>query len=347
MNFSSDNVAGVSPEILAALAAANAGRQPSYGVDPITARVESRLAEIFEHEVAVFPVATGTAANALALAAVVPPWGVVYCHAEAHIVVDECGAPEFYAGGARVVGLAAPHGKISPADLAPLLPGGKGVVHHMQPAAISLTQASEAGTVYRPDEIAAIAELARTHGLPLHVDGARFANALVHLDCAPADITWRAGVDILSFGATKNGAAAAEAVIFFDTAKAADFAFRRKRGGHLLSKMRFLSAQLDAYLADDLWLRNARHANAAAKRLAEGLVRIPGLHLRHAVEANEIFVEMPEALIEALFARGFHFYRWDGPQGNCVRLVTAFDTDIADVDAFLATVRGVNNVEER
>jgi threonine aldolase len=347
MNFSSDNVAGVSPEILAALAAANAGRQPSYGDDPVTARVEKRLAEIFEHEVAVFPVATGTAANALALATVLPPWGVVYCHAEAHILVDECGAPEFYAGGARVLGLAAPHGKISPADLAPLLPGGKGVVHHMQPAAISLTQASEAGTVYRPDEIAAIAELARAHQLPLHVDGARFANALVHLDCAPADITWRAGVDILSFGATKNGAAAAEAVIFFDAAKAADFAFRRKRGGHLFSKMRFLSAQLDAYLADDLWLRNARHANAAAKRLAEGLAGIPGLRLRHAVEANEIFVEMPDALIEALFARGFHFSRWDGPQGNCVRLVTAFDTDISDVDAFLATARGVNNVEER
>jgi threonine aldolase len=276
------------------------------------------------------------------LATVLPPWGVVYCHADAHIVVDECGAPEFYAGGARVVGLAAPLGKISPADLAPLLPGGKGIVHHMQPAAISLTQATESGTVYRPDEIAAIAELARVHQLPLHVDGARFANALVHLDCAPADITWRAGVDILSFGATKNGAAAAEAVIFFDKAKAADFAFRRKRGGHLFSKMRFLSAQLDAYLADDLWLRNARHANAAATRLAEGLARIPGLRLRHPVEANEIFVEMPEAMIAALFAKGFHFYRWDGLQGNCIRLVTAFDTDIADVDAFLATARGAN-----
>jgi threonine aldolase len=347
MNFSSDNVAGVSPEILAALAAANAGRQPSYGADPITARVETRLAEIFEHEVAVFPVATGTAANALALATVVPPWGIVYCHAEAHIVVDECGAPEFYAGGARVIGLAAPHGKIAPADLAPLLPGGKGVVHHMQPAAVSLTQASEAGTVYRADEIAAIAALARSHALPLHVDGARFANAVAHLDCTPADITWRAGVDILSFGATKNGAAAAEAVIFFDKAKAADIAFRRKRGGHLFSKMRFLSAQLDAYLANDLWLKNARHANAMATRLAEGLARIPGIRLRHAVEANEIFVEMPNTLIESLLAKGFHFYRWDGPQGNCVRLVTAFDTAIADVDAFLAAARGVNSEEVR
>src|SRR5216684_3778530 len=345
MNFSSDNAAGVSPEIMAALAAANAGSQPSFGADSISERVERRLAEIFERDVAVFPVATGTAANALALATVAPPWGVVYCHAEAHIAVDECGAPEFYAGGARVVGLAAPHGKIAPADLAPLLPGGKGVVHHMQPAAISLTQASEAGTVYRDDEIAAIAELARAHSLPLHVDGARFANALVHLDCAPADITWRAGVDILSFGATKNGAAAAEAVIFFDTAKAADFAFRRKRGGHLFSKMRFLSAQLDAYLANDLWLRNAHHANAMAARLAAGLAQLPTMRLRHPVEANEIFVEMPDAVIEALFARDFHFYRWDGPRGNCVRLVTAFDTAPADVDAFLVTARGVNSAE--
>lgn len=345
MNFSSDNVAGIAPEILAALAAANGGRQPSYGADPITARVERRLAEMFEHEVAVFPVATGTAANALALATLIPPWGVVYCHAEAHVVVDECGAPEFYAAGAKLTGIAAPHGKIGVDDLAPLLPGGQGVVHHMQPAAISLTQASEAGTVYRAEEIAAIADLARRHGLGLHVDGARFANAIAHLGCAPADITWRAGVDVLSFGATKNGAAAAEAVIFFDPAKAADFAFRRKRGGHLFSKMRFLSAQLDAYLADDLWLRNARHANVMATRLADGLRRIPGVALRHEVEANELFVEMPNSLIEALFAKGFHFYRWDGPQGNCVRLVTAFDTVQEDVDAFLTTARGVNRGE--
>lgn len=345
MNFSSDNAAGMSPEILAAMAAANSGKPPSYGDDPLTARVERRLAEIFEHEVAVFPVATGTAANALALATLVPPWGTVLCHAEAHVVVDECGAPEFYAGGARMAGIATPHGKIGVGDLVALLPGGKGIVHHMQPAAISLTQATEAGTVYRPEEIAAIGELARRHGLGFHVDGARFANALVQLGCAPADVTWRAGVDVLSFGATKNGAAAAEAVVFFDRTKAADFAFRRKRGGHLFSKMRFLSAQLEAYLADDLWLRNARHANAMATRLAAGLGALPHMRLRHSVEANEIFVEMPNTVIEALFARGFHFYRWDGPQGNCVRLVTAFDTAAADVDAFLATARGVNSIE--
>jgi len=337
MNFCSDNVAGIAPEILAALAAANRGAASAYGADEATARLERRLAEIFEHEVAVFPVATGTAANALALATAVPPWGVVYCHAEAHIVVDECGAPEFFSGGARMAGLAAPHGKISAAQLAPLLPGGKGIVHHMQPAAVSLTQATEAGTVYRPDEIAASGELARRHGLVFHVDGARFANALVGLAARPAEITWKAGIDILSFGATKNGAAAAEAVIFFDKARAADFEFRRKRGGHLFSKMRFLSVQLEAYLTDDLWLRNARHANAMASQLATGLAALPGIRLRHPVEANEIFVELPELLIEHLLGKGFQFYRWDGP---CIRLVTAFDTEPSSVDAFLAAARG-------
>jgi len=247
-----------------------------------------------------------------------------------------------------MIGFRAADGKIRPEQVASAIAYAEDMgVHHVKPGAVSLSQATEWGTVYEVSEVSALAATAKQHGLPVHMDGARFANALVHLGCAPAEITWRAGVDVLSFGATKNGAAAAEAVIFFDPAKAADFAFRRKRGGHLFSKMRFLSAQLDAYLADDLWLRNARRANAAAKRLAEGLARIPGLRLRHAVEANEIFVEMPDALIEALFARGFHFYRWDGPRGNCVRLVTAFDTDISDVDAFLATARGVNNVEER
>ncbi len=336
MNFSSDNVAGISPEILAALTTANAGAQPSYGADPITTRVAGRLAEIFEHEVTVFPVATGTIANSLALATVVPSWGVVYGHALAHIVVDECGAPEFYSGGARMVGLEGANGKITASQLAALLPGGKGVVHHMQPAAVSLTQATEAGTVYRPEEIAAIGEVARKHGLALHLDGARFANALVHLGCTPADITWRAGVDVVSFGATKNGAAAAEAVIFFDKAKAGDFEFRRKRGGHLFSKMRFLSVQLDAYLADDLWLRNARHANQMATRLAEGLTAVPGARLRYPVEANELFVELPNPTIERLFAKGFKFYRWEG---NCIRLVTAFNTAANDVDAFLAAAR--------
>jgi threonine aldolase len=335
VNFASDNVAGIAPEILEALARANAGAAEPYGADALSAKLARRFAEIFEHEVAVFPMATGTAANALALAAVVPPWGVVYCHEDSHIATDECGAPEFYTGGAKLLGLPGAAGKIVPAAIAERL-GERGVVHHAQPAAISLTQATEAGTLYSRDEIAEISELARRHGLALHMDGARLANALAALGSTPAEITWRAGVDVLAFGATKNGALAAEAVIFFDPAKAGDLAFRRKRGGHLFSKMRFLAAQLDAYLADDLWLRHARHANAMAARLAAGLAAVPGARLRYPVEANEIFVELPEPVIGGLLAAGFGFYRWGGPASTCIRLVTAFDTRPEDVDALAA-----------
>ena len=339
MNFASDNTAGISPEILAALADANAGAVGSYGADPITARLEAKLAELFEHEVSVFPVATGTAANALALAAVTPPWGAVLCHPLAHIACDEANAPEFYSGGAKLVPVEGADGKLTAAGLAALLPGDLGNVHHAQPAAVSLTQATECGTAYRPTEIAEIAALAHRHGLAVHMDGARFANALVNLDVSPAEMTWRAGVDVLSFGATKNGALGAEAIVFFDTARGKDLSFRRKRAGHLFSKMRFLSAQLDAYVTDDLWRRNARHANAAAARLADGLAALPGVRLRHPVEANELFVELPEAVIVGLFAAGAQFYRWQGATSTCVRLVTAWNTTDADVAAFLATAR--------
>lgn len=338
MNFSSDNVTGVAPEIMAALAAANAGAMASYGADAITERLARRFSEVFEREVTVFPVATGTAANALALATLTPPWGVVYGHRDAHFQVDECGAPEFYTGGAKLRMLDGAHGKIAAADLEAAVMG-RGVVHHAQPASVSLTQSSEAGTVYQVAEIEAIAEVCRRHKLALHVDGSRFANAVASLNRSPADLTWRAGVEALSFGATKNGAMAAEAVVFFDPAKAADFAFRRKRGGHLFSKMRFLSAQLEAYLAGDLWLRNAGHANRMAARLAEGLAAVPGARLQHPVEANELFVELPDAVIRGLFADGFQFYRWDNETSTVIRLVTAFDTESAAVDAFLASAR--------
>jgi threonine aldolase len=333
VNFASDNVAGVSPEILQAILDANAGRAMPYGGDAISARLERRFAEIFEHEVAVFPVATGTAANALALAAVAPPWGAVFCHEDSHIATDECGAPEFFSAGAKLVTLSGKQGKLWPDALANRLTG-KGVVHNVQPAAISVSQQSEAGTHYRPSEVAALGDLARRHGVALHMDGARFANAVVGLGCAPAAITWRAGVDVLSFGATKNGALAAEAMIFFDRSKAADLGFRRKRAGHLMSKMRFLAAQLEAYVSGELWLRNARHANAMAARLSGGLARLPGVTLLYPTDGNEIFVELPEAAITALEAAGFKFYRW-GAQ-PIIRLVTAFDTAVADVDAFLA-----------
>jgi len=335
MDFRSDNVAGASPAILAAIAAANAGTAAAYGEDAVTARLKARLAALFEHEVAVFPVATGTAANALALAALTPPWGAIFCHEEAHVAVDECGAPEFFAGGAKVVTVPGEDCKITPAAIAARM-GERGFVHHVQPAAISISETTEAGAVYRPDEIAALGAFARAERLSLHVDGARFANAVAALGCAPADLTWRAGVDALSFGATKNGALAAEAVILFDPAKGEELAYRRKRGGHLLSKMRFLSAQLEAYVAGGLWLENARHANRMAARLGAGLARRTGARLRHAVEANEVFVELPEPVIAALETAGAKFYRWGGARSTCLRLVASWQTREDEVDAFLA-----------
>jgi threonine aldolase len=338
VNFGSDNQAGVAPQILAAIAAANAGSAPSYGEDDLTARVTQRFSELFERDVAVFLVATGTAANALALATLTPPWGVVFCHEDAHVATDECGAPEFYAGGAKLIMVPGGQGKLAPAAIESRL-GGVGAPHQAPPAAISLSETTEAGTLYMPEEVAALGAFARRHRLGLHMDGARFANAVAALGCAPADLTWRAGVDVLSFGATKNGALAVEAVVFFAPEKAADFAFRRKRGGHLLSKMRFFSAQLDAYLANGLWLENAGHANRMAARLAAGLASVPDARLRYLAQANEVFVEFPEAVIQALAAAGFGFHRWGGATSTCLRLVTAFDTRAEDVDAFVATAR--------
>jgi len=334
MNFCSDNVTGVSPEIMAALSAANEGTTMPYGNDPVSQRLEAKFSEVFETSVTVFPVATGSAANALALSMMTPPFGAIYCLAESHINADECGAPEFFTGGAKLVPLAGVDGKLDAATLAATLAkAGAGVVHHVQPAAVSLTQATEAGTVYSPDEVSEITRVAQDHNLKVHMDGARFANAVVSLGCTPAAITWRVGVDVLSFGATKNGAMAAEAVVFFNQELAQTFQYRRKRGGHLWSKMRFLSAQLQAYLTADLWLRNATHANHVAAKLAAGLATLPGAHLCFPVEANEIFVKLSPEVIAGLLAQGFQFYRWDNQ--NTIRLVTAFNTREEDVAAFL------------
>jgi threonine aldolase len=333
-NFCSDNVTTIAPEILAAIERANSGAAMPYGNDEITRRLEQRIANIFERSVAVFPVATGTASNALALSALTPPYGVIYCHEQSHIQADECGAPELFTGGAKLLPLAGASGKVTPGALAAALAQGwRGNVHNPQPAVLSLTQATEFGTIYRLDEIRALAEIAHAHGLKVHMDGTRFANALVSLNCAPADATWRAGVDVLSLGATKNGALAAESVIFFDPALAQTMAFRRKRGGHLFSKMRFVSAQLEAYLSDDLWLRNARQANAMARKLADGLAKIHGCRLIHPREANLLFVMLPNRVIDGLEQAGFGFYREGGVR--TIRLVTSYNTDPAAVDALV------------
>jgi threonine aldolase len=341
MNFASDNTAGVAPAILEALAAANIGYARGYGNDDWTARVERRLAEIFEHEVAIFLVPTGTAANALALAQVTPPWGVVLCHAESHIATDECGAVEFFGGGLKLVGLAGDDGKITPQTLDKSLAGyGGHSPHQMIPSALSITQASEAGTIYRPGEIAALCAIAHSHSLAVHMDGARFANALVRLNATPADLAWRSGIDVLSFGATKGGALAAEAVVIFDPVRAAFFGERRKRAGHLLSKHRFIAAQFLAYLEDDRWLTLARHANAMADRLADKLSAV-GLQPIFAVEANLIFVVIPGLLDAKLKAAGANYYVRTsesldvGADNVLVRLVTSFSTETDDIERFV------------
>jgi threonine aldolase len=327
---------------LDALTAANTGYALGYGNDDWTKAVERKFAEIFEREVAVFLVPTGTAANALALAHVAPPWGVVLCHAQSHIATDECGAVEFFGGGLRLVGLPGEGGKIAPATLKKALAGyGGHSPHQMIPAALSITQASEAGTIYRTGEIAALAEIAHERSLALHMDGARFANALVRLNATPAQMTWRSGVDVLSFGATKGGAMAAEAVIVFDPARAVHLGERRKRAGHLLSKHRFIAAQMLAFLADDYWLTLARHANAKTDRLAGELAAI-GIKPVWPVEANLVFAVLPRALDTKLRAAGASYYvrssdSLDIGAGNVlVRLVTSFATTDEDVGRFVA-----------
>lgn len=341
LDFRSDNAWPVAPEIVEALLAANRGPAPSYGADVLTERLTAVARQVFEKDdLAIFPVATGTAANGLALATLVPPFGGIYCHERAHVATDECGGPEFFTGGAKLIGLPSPDGKLRPEQLeAPLAEARVMGVHHVLPAAVSVTQATEWGTVYRPEELGELAAFARAHGLRVHMDGARFANAVAHLGCAPADVTWRAGVDALSLGATKNGALAAEAVLFFDRKLAQGFERRRKRAGHLWSKSRFLSAQLVAYLERGTWLRHASHANHLAARLGTGLARLPGARLAQPVEANEVFAALPEPVVAGLEAAGFLFYRWPAPpgvEGPVVRLLTSFATAEAGVDALLA-----------
>jgi threonine aldolase len=292
--------------------------------------------------VRVFPVVTGTAANALALATLAPPWGAIYAHEEAHILRDEVTAPEFFTGGARVIALPGAHAKLTEAQLRAALAAHPPSVHTPQPAVVSLTQATELGTVYSPAEIAALAGVAHDAGLALHVDGARFANALVTLGCEPADLSWRAGVDVLSFGATKNGALGAEAVVFFGTTPATAFELRRKRAGHLLAKSRYVAAQLLAYLESGAWRRNAARANALAARIG----RAAAPWLLHPVEANEVFVALGEERRERLRARGFEFYDWGAPASGAARLVASWDQDEREVAALESALRDLREQQD-
>jgi len=350
MQFLSDNTSGASEKVLCAiLAAGRCGNAAPYGRDAITVRVGRAFDRFFERPVESFLVTTGTAANALASAALCPPWGSLLTHAESHVMEDECGAPEFFMHGAKLTGIAGIGGKITPAALEETLALFADSPNRPPPRALSISNATEFGLVYTPDEIAALARVAKGAGLGLHMDGARFSNALAALRCSPADLTWRAGIDALSFGATKNGCFMAEAVIFFDPRLAADFVVKRKRAGQTLSKSHLIAAQFEAYLDQDHWLDLARHACARARELADGLAALPGIRLGFPCEINEVFPILSEALAADLRGSGLEAYTWSAgalaPRNRLregetlLRLVTSFATEKSDVEAFLACAR--------
>ncbi len=339
MNFCSDNTTGISPQILAAISEANQGNAMPYGADEYTQEAEKHLASLFETDATVYLIGTGTAANSLALSTVTPPYGAVLCHKDSHIAYDETGAPEFYTGGAKLIGLEGDYGKITPKRIEAAVANNRGSVHQVLPSAVSLTQSTEFGAVYSREKIKAICDMAHSHNMKVHMDGARFANAVASTGASPAELTWKQGVDVLTFGATKNGAMGAESVIFFDKILAEQFGRRRKRGGQLFSKMRFIAAQWNAYLTDNLWLNNARHANAMATKLSQGLAAIESCQVTSPVEANEIFVVMPTPIHKALTDKGFNFYQWPGDNKDLYRLVTAFDSKEEDIDSFILTAK--------
>lgn len=344
MFFASDNWAGVHPRIAGNLTRHSAGFASAYGSSDLDRKVERTFSEIFERDVAVFFVATGTAANSLSMAAVARPGGVAFCHREAHMTADEGGAPEYLTGGGRLCPVDGPLGRIDPAALEREI--GRyppEFVHSGQPAAVSITQSTEIGTLYDLGEIAVISQIAQKHGLPLHMDGARFANALVSLDVSPAQMTWKQGVDIVSFGGTKNGCWCAEAVVFLDPEKAKAFPFVRKRAAQLFSKSRFIAAQFEAYFEDGLWLETARHANAMAARLADHVRSSSKARLGWEPQANEVFPVVPLSMVEELQAQGAAFYPWHPPHGfageigedeTMCRFVTSFATSADEVDRF-------------
>ena len=335
MNFRSDNTAPAAPEIIAALTRVNEGAASAYGEDQWSKLLDEKFSALFERDVRVFTVASGTAANAISVATLTPPWGAVLCHREAHIECDECGAAEFYSGGAKLVLIDGPESKLTPASLQEAISRNERGIHSVVPSAVSVSQTTERGAVYAPDELAALGRVAKAARLGLHMDGARFGNAVSALGCKPGDITWRAGVDLLSFGATKNGAIAAEAIICFDPARAEEIARRRKRSGQLFSKGRFVAAQLLAYLEDDLWLRLARRSNALAARLGEAA----GAHLSHPAQSNQIFIKPGAAALEKLRAAGAEFYDWGAAGAGEARLVVSWNQSEADIDAMCALLK--------
>jgi threonine aldolase len=338
MNFRSDNTAPAAPEIMAALSAVNEGYAPAYSEDEWSKRLEEAFSALFERDVRVFTVASGTAANAISIASLCPPWGAVLCHREAHIECDECGAAEFHSGGAKLVLLDGPAAKLTAGALEEGLARSPRGIHSVPPAAVSISQTTERGAVYTPDEVTALGAVARRAGLSMHMDGARFANALAALGCKPAEVTWRAGVDLLSFGATKNGALAAEAIVCFDPARAEEIARRRKRSGHLFSKGRYVSAQLLAYLDNGLWLKLAERANRLAHRLGEAAGELLSL----SVDSNQVFIKPGVAGLAKLRAAGADFYDWGGDGSGEARLVVSWSQSEADIEAMtklLASLR--------
>ncbi len=336
--FASDNLAGICPEALATLVEANSGHAPSYGADAWTAEATRLLRDVFETDCEVFFLFNGTAANSLALASLCQPFESVLCYDHAHIATDECGAPGFFAHGTTLTPIAAEHGKLTP-DSVIRAATGRRDVHHPKARAVSLTQSTELGTVYSPGEITALTATAREHGLAVHMDGARFANAVAGLGSTPRAITHDAGIDVLSLGGTKNGLPFGEAVVFFNHEYARQFEYRRKQGGQLASKMRFLAAPWVGALREDAWLRHAAHANAMAAELERGLRALPGVTIAHPRGANAVFAALPPALRDALHAKGWHFYT-DVDPGGAARLMCSWDTTREDVAAFLRDAAG-------
>ena len=334
--FASDNYAGIAPEAWKAMMEANQGHAPAYGDDAWTARAADLVREIFETDCEVFFAFNGTAANSLALASLCQSYHSILCHEISHIETDECGAPEFFSNGTKLLVLPGEGGKLNPAEVEHAV-RRRSDVHYPKPRALSVTQSTEIGTVYTPDEIGRLGETARLLGLNFHMDGARFGNALAHLKVAPKDVTWRCGVDVLCFGGTKMGMAMGETIIFFRKELAKEFEYRCKQAGQLSSKMRFLAAPWVGMLQEGAWLRHAAQANRCATRLAEGLKAMPGADLQAPTEANAVFASFPDGVNEMLRAKGWRFYTFIGSGG--VRLMCAWDTTEQDVDALLADVR--------